>query len=176
MQNEERINGLETQVRTLKRIVYGFGCLLVAGIVVGATSLQTVPDVIRAKSIQVVNDKGKIVAGLIATPTGGSVSVSNNSGETLASLSCTPSGGLFGINNDDGTMQVALGVSRYGGRLSLHNNKGVTGVLLDSDAYGGRIGVLNKEDMPVAGIRVSSQGSGEILTANKQGKQTSATP
>jgi len=33
MQNEERINGLETQVRTLKRIVYGFGCLLVAGVV-----------------------------------------------------------------------------------------------------------------------------------------------
>jgi len=38
MQNEERINGLETQVRTLKRVVYGFGCLFVAGIVVGATS------------------------------------------------------------------------------------------------------------------------------------------
>ena len=40
MQNEERINGLETQVRTLKRIVYGFGCLLVAGVVVSATSVQ----------------------------------------------------------------------------------------------------------------------------------------
>lgn len=174
MQNE--ITELRNQVRTLKRIVYGFGCLLVAGIVVGATSMQTVPDVIRAKSIQVVNDQGKIVAGLIATPTGGSVAISNNAGEILASFSCTPSGGLFGINNEDGKMQVALGVSRYGGRLSLHNNKGVTGVLLDSDAYGGRIGVLNKENMPVAGIRVSSVGSGELLTANKQGKQTSATP
>ena len=42
MQNE--ITELRNQVRTLKRIVYGFGCLLVAGIVVGATSLQTVPD------------------------------------------------------------------------------------------------------------------------------------
>ena len=47
MQNEERINGLETQVRTLKRIVYGFGCLLVAGVVVSAMSLQTIPDVIQ---------------------------------------------------------------------------------------------------------------------------------
>jgi len=48
MQNEERVTGLENQVKTLKRIVYGFGCLLVAGIVVAATSLQTVPDVIQA--------------------------------------------------------------------------------------------------------------------------------
>ena len=62
MQNEERINGLETQVRTLKRIVYGFGCLLVAGIVVGATSLQTVPDVIQAKSFEAVNDVGNVLA------------------------------------------------------------------------------------------------------------------
>ena len=66
MQNEERINGLETQVRTLKRIVYGFGCLLVAGIVVGATTLQTVPDVIRAKVFQVVNDDGVVVASFKA--------------------------------------------------------------------------------------------------------------
>ena len=32
MQNE--ITELRNQVRTLKRIVYGFGCLLVAGVVV----------------------------------------------------------------------------------------------------------------------------------------------
>ena len=36
MQNE--ITELRNQVRTLKRIVYGFGCLLVAGVVVSATS------------------------------------------------------------------------------------------------------------------------------------------
>ena len=55
MQNE--ITELRNQVRTLKRIVYGFGCLLVAGVVIGATSLQTVPDVIQAKKFEVVNDE-----------------------------------------------------------------------------------------------------------------------
>ena len=64
MQNE--ITELRNQVRTLKRIVYGFGCLLVAGIVVGATTLQTVPDVIQAKRFEVVNEDGKTVAGLFA--------------------------------------------------------------------------------------------------------------
>ena len=53
MQNE--ITELRNQVRTLKRIVYGFGCLLVAGVVVSATSLQTVPDVIQAKKFEVVS-------------------------------------------------------------------------------------------------------------------------
>ena len=199
MQNEERINGLETQVRTLKRIVYGFGCLLVAGIVVGATSLQTVPEVIQAKKFEVVNDEGKVVASIhrnesgsgvvgvcnkdgkavvviASNVNGGMVGIIDKDGKSVGTLGANKDGGMFYINNGDGTLLMALGVSRYGGRLSLHNNKGVTGVLLDSDAYGGRIGVLNKEDMPVAGIRVSSQGSGEILTADKKGKQTSATP
>tara|TARA_B100001121_G_C18434731_1_gene500925 strand:- start:242 stop:694 length:453 start_codon:yes stop_codon:yes gene_type:complete len=62
MQNE--ITELRNQVRTLKRIVYGFGCLLVAGVVIGATSLQTVPDVIQAKKFEVVNDEGIAVVTL----------------------------------------------------------------------------------------------------------------
>ncbi|MBC8202352.1 MAG: hypothetical protein H8E91_00825 [Planctomycetes bacterium] len=64
MQNEERITVLETQIRTLKRIVYGFGCLLVVGIVVGATSLRTIPEVIQAKSFQVISEDGKPVVVL----------------------------------------------------------------------------------------------------------------
>ena len=62
MQNE--ITELRNQVRKLKRIVYGFGCLLVAGVVVSATSLQTVPDVIRAKKFEVISNDGKAVVVL----------------------------------------------------------------------------------------------------------------
>ncbi len=109
MQNEERINGLETQVRTLKRIVYGFGCLLVAGIVVGATSLQTVPDVIKAKKFEVLSDDGKAVVVLSSHLLDremnaedsiyyGSVSALNSNGGTLVTL---------GSNNCNGTGQVA---------------------------------------------------------------------
>ena len=83
MQNEERINGLETQVRTLKRIVYGFGCLLVAGIVVGATSLQFVPDVIYAKKFEVVNDEGKVVVKMGASNDGGGLGIFNNDGKIV---------------------------------------------------------------------------------------------
>ena len=85
MQNE--ITELRNQVRTLKRIVYGFGCLLVAGIVVGATSLQTVPDVIQAKRFVVVNDKGITLVQLGATKNGeGWVTTNNGKGETTSIL------------------------------------------------------------------------------------------
>ena len=109
MQNEERINGLETQVRTLKRIVYGFGCLLVAGVVVSATSLQTVPDVIQAKKFEVLSDDGNPVVvlssqvldrGIDVTDNVyyGSVSALNSNGGTLVKI---------GSNNCNGTGQVA---------------------------------------------------------------------
>jgi hypothetical protein len=109
MQNEERINVLETQVRTLKRIVYGFGCLLVAGVVVSATSVQTVPDVIQAKKFEVLSDDGKAVVVLSSHLLDremnaedsiyyGSVSALNSNGGTLVTL---------GSNNCNGTGQVA---------------------------------------------------------------------
>ncbi|MDP7005324.1 MAG: hypothetical protein QF718_03845 [Phycisphaerales bacterium] len=116
MQNEERINGLETQVRTLKRIVYGFGCLLVAGVVVSATTLQTVPDVIQAKSFEVISENGKPVVVLNShlLDTGesdvnervyyGSMSSLNSKGGTLVTL---------GSNNCTGTGQIAT-LNGYG--------------------------------------------------------------
>jgi len=54
MQNEERINGLETQVRTLKRIVYGFGCLLVAGVVVAAQTPDKTKEEDKIMKVQLV--------------------------------------------------------------------------------------------------------------------------
>ena len=99
MQNEERINGLENQVRTLKRIVYGFGCLLVAGVVVSATSLQTVPDVIQAKKFEVVNDEGKVVASFYAYMGGGMLSFSNKDGGVVAGLgSDEVNGGVYWVS------------------------------------------------------------------------------
>ena len=88
MQNE--ITELRNQVRTLKRIVYGFGCLLVAGVVVGSTSLQTVPDVIQAKVVQaisfdVMNGEGKIVASIYADADGDGVMMTKDSKGTMTS-------------------------------------------------------------------------------------------
>jgi len=106
MQNE--ITELRTQVRTLKRIVYGFGCLLVAGVVVSATSLQTVPDVIQAKRFDVVNNEGKRVAVLGADKDGGRLSILNNDRKSVAGLLVNADGGVLEIYNSGGKRVAAL--------------------------------------------------------------------
>ena len=49
MTTDTRIESLETQVRTLKRMLFGVFGLVVVGGLLAATSLQSVPDVIQAK-------------------------------------------------------------------------------------------------------------------------------
>jgi hypothetical protein len=131
MQNEERINGLETQVRTLKRIVYGFGCLLVAGVVVSATTLQTVPDVIQAKSFEVICENGNAVVVLdshileLEAPLKrelhyGSITTLNSQGRTLVTLGANPCFGTGQLMtmNAHGRLLVKVGAEfqklRYG--------------------------------------------------------------
>tara|TARA_B110000263_G_C14814168_1_gene287762 strand:+ start:153 stop:494 length:342 start_codon:yes stop_codon:yes gene_type:complete len=104
MQNEERMYVLENQIKTLMRIVYGFGCLLIAGVVVAATSLQTVPDVIQAKKFEVVNDEGKAVAILSTASDGGTLNILNNEGQKVASIVAKTFGGdCHFYNKDEGS-------------------------------------------------------------------------
>ena len=136
MQNEERINGLETQVRTLKRIIYGFGCLLVAGVVVSATSLQSVPDVIQAKRIEVLGEDGNAVVVLdsyivederevsfsgeksVITEKNylGFIRTQNSKGQALVALSSTENGeGAVETKNGKGQALVTLSTNENGG-------------------------------------------------------------
>ena len=154
MQHE--ITELRNQVRTLKRIVYGFGCLLVAGLVVSATSLQTVPDVIQAKKFEVVNDEGKVVASFYANMGGGMLSFSNKDGEVVAGLGSDEvnGGGVLGINNKDG--------------------KRVAGI--HADENGGVARVFNNKFTEVAGIRADANGDGLMKTSDSKGQTTSRIP
>ncbi len=123
MQNE--ITELRNQVRTLKRIVYGFGCLLVAGIVVGATSLQTVPDVIQAKRFEVVNDEGKVVVKMGASNDGGGLGIFNNDGKIVVGTNAYKNGGLLYVLNKDGGKVAGLRANKDGsGDVLTLNNKG----------------------------------------------------
>ena len=58
MSTDTRIESLETQVRTLKRMLFGVFGLVVVGGLLAATTLQGVPDVVKAKKFIVVDAKG----------------------------------------------------------------------------------------------------------------------
>ena len=80
MSDTTRIESLETQVRTLKRMLFGVFGLVVVGGLLAATTLQSVPDVIQAKKFEVVNGEGKVVASFYANMGGGMLSFSNKDG------------------------------------------------------------------------------------------------
>ena len=136
MQNE--ITELRNQVRTLQRIVYGFGCLLVAGLVIGATSLQTVPDVIQAKRFEVLSDDGNAVVVLdslileLEVPLNeevhyGTITTLNSKGGTLVTLGanlCFGTGQLLTMNAN-GRLLVKIGAEFQKRRYGVVGNGGL---------------------------------------------------
>jgi len=154
---QKEITELRNQVRTLKRIVYGFGCLLVAGIVVGATSLQTVPDVIQAKKFQVVNDEGKVIVQLSNLIGGG---VDN---------------GMLVTRNSAGQTLVVLGANEDGGNFAAFNKDGKLACLLTAIEDGGMLDIFNKDGNRIVGL-VANEDGGSLVTLDKEGQITSQLP
>jgi len=133
MQNEDRIYILETQVRSLKRIVCLVCCLLVAGVAISATQSQGVPNVIQAKSFEVVNDDGTAIVQLSRTTAGlGTIRTMNNQGQELVRLGVTVSGkGFIKTLDGNGEVLVQLGVTTDGeGIIKTMNGNGRALVLL----------------------------------------------
>ena len=143
MTTDARIESLETQVRTLKRMLFGvFGVVIVGGLL-AATTLQSVPDVIRAKSFMVMNDEGKaaidIYADQISFRNGGAISLYNKDRESGVSITASPHGGKLLIFNKDGKSAASLGGSEHGGSLSLSNKDGNTAASLSGSPHGGSL-------------------------------------
>ena len=156
MSTDTRIESLETQVRTLKRMLFGVFGLVVVGGLLAATSLQSVPDVIRAKKFEVVNDEVKVVASFYANMGGGMLSVSNKDGEVVSGLGSDEvnGGGVLGINNKDG--KIVAGIH--------------------ADENGGVARVLNNKFAGVVVISANADGDGVMMTSGSKGKVTSRTP
>ena len=160
MQNEDRINILETQVRSLKRIVCLVCCLLVAGVAVSATQSQGVPDVIRAMSFEVVNDDGTAIVQFGTSTAGhGIIRTMNNRGQEIVRLGVTVSGkGVIKTMNDNGEVLVQLGVNTDGqGIVKTMNGDRQALVLL-------------------GGMGGSRSGQGGVLTFSDDGLITSSLP
>ena len=177
MQNEERINGLENQVRTLKRIVYGFGCLLVTGIVVGATTLQTVPEVIQAKRFQVVNDEGNVIVEMNSVLHEGEhygfVTTRNGKGQRLVALGATFEGnGVVTTENGKGQDLVRLGATTEGeGMVTTENGKGQTLVELGVTTGGeGMVSTENGKGQSLVRLGATTGGQGMVKTENGKGQ------
>jgi hypothetical protein len=123
MNSEKRIESLEGQVRTLKRIVYGFACLLVAGIALATTSVQDIPDLIQAKKFEVIDKEGKAVGHFSAGTNGGKLNIFNKKGNSVAGLTSGKNGGGLVIMSNDERILAGLTAHEDGGGLIIYNNQ-----------------------------------------------------
>ena len=154
MSTDTRIESLENQVRTLKRMLFGvFGLVLVGGLL-AATSLQGVPEVIQAKKFQVVNDEGKVLAALGQGTYGSFLTLRNKSEEVFAVL----------YTDGDGSV------------LSIYNKDGKRGAAILANASGGVVDIANKEGKSVAVVDANADGSGVMMTLDSKGEMTSMNP
>ena len=99
---EERIERVEKQNRRLKWAMTVI-CVVAAGaFVLGQAAPDAVPDVIRAKRFEVVNEKGWAVVTLRSWELGGWIDTRNQQGRPLFSVFANEvGGGMLAIFNDD---------------------------------------------------------------------------
>ena len=174
MQNE--ITELRNQVRTLKRIVYGFGCLLVAGVVVSATSLQTVPEQIVAKGFHVANEDGEIVASLDSTNGQGTFTLNHHkTGKMIVKLWQNSGGSAeLTISNMDGLDIVKFGSEPTGkkGMIEICNESGEVVVRsCPGRTGGGGITFSDEGGNMISGIAAYAKGGGgTMVIVDQNGK------
>jgi len=185
MKNEERINGLETQVRTLKRIVYGFGCLLVAGLVVGAIHPQPVPDLIQAKKFEVVNSKGERCVELTSQFDGGAMNIYDHNGDWSILMSSVPNTlnpegaphpKFYMFSGGFGGKGIEMGVSKENGGKIETTTLSAEQAISTNAMIATKCVLLNANRVPVCAIGADNAGDGTIRIFNKKGEITSSLP
>lgn len=178
MTESARIASLETQVRILKRMLFGVFGLVVAGAVLGATSLQTVPDVLRARSIQLVdeNEKPVILLGKSSRGTGMAIVQAGNKGGVAIGINELGESFVTLKSSRDTTCASITSNKDGSGGVSVFNGNRSLAVGLSTDENGGLLIVCSKEGKPIGGINSNTEGEGNLVTFDAKGRLTSKSP
>ena len=169
MTTDTRIESLETQVRTLKRMLLGVFGLVVVGGLLAATGLKSVPDVIQAKKFEVLNKNGKVSVSLeslndsIAKSVDGCgmIKVLDANGLPGIQMSCGVSGGwlsVFGTGSEPPLVSLAAPTKDIGG------------------TWLGGFSIRYLPGKNVLEMTVTPEGDGIVKTFDKAGAVTSTTP
>ena len=153
MTNETRIESLEQQIRTLKRMLFGVFGLFVVGGLLAATNLQKMPDVIQARSFEAVDDKGHAYAVITNDASGPWIGILHEAGG-IAVMTANDTGGLLMINDKNGKPNASVASNADGGAVTVYDNKGNV----------------------VRTVGVNDDGNGSVNTTNNKGEASPNTP
>ena len=193
---EERLDHLEKANRRWRTFAVSLSLVLAMGLFMAQGPGQIIPDVIRAKKIEVIGKNGSPVVSLsswdrggrihamtnsgkmLFESTAGEISVYNSNGQKLVKLSATKEGeGLLATYNHKGEGVVAIGATKEGeGALATYNGDGQKLVTITAADNGGAISVWNTTGEAICTARVDQDGNGEVGAWNRDGKGRTLTP
>jgi hypothetical protein len=152
---EQRLARLEQSVRRWKLAASVLLVAVLAFTAMGAKSgmLTSVPAVFQAHRIELLNDRGTVVASLGQIEGNGRLALYNRDGKVEFVATGTTDGGVLSICDGDHPLIRAAG-SRGGGRIDLLSFNGQEAVLLNS-AGGGSIGLFDAR----GNVRTSTGGT-----------------
>jgi hypothetical protein len=190
---ETRLRKLERTNRIYKKIFL----LLIAGCAIVLTAFRNrnaVPDVLQAKSFEVVDDQGNVLVrvgqdagfGLVktfnkygkklvnityTTKNEGFIGVENgNDRENIRLSSSGSGGGYIGVFNTSSQKVAILSDEEGGGYLGLCNNSGDIKALLKSQVdAGGFLAMYNSSGYSMASLLQTITGSGDLYIRNNNG-------
>lgn len=130
---------LEDRVRRLERQNRAWMCacaLVGSGALFAAAQPDPIPDVIRAKSFEVVSDHGIAVASLRSTNQGGMIAVNDIGGSAKVTLGINGDlGGFISANNEQGDPLVLLEARSNMNNLKL-DGKSALDAMVESELWG----------------------------------------
>ncbi len=150
MNDQERLERLERQVRWYRNLTVLLLLAVAALLLSGAG--EAVPEVIRARSFEMVSQDGEPLAALRPTSAGGAIGIFNRKGGTAGVLTADATGG--------GLLNI----------ISPHGRNGVLVLGYNADETGGAVTVYNKEEREVVTLRPDPGGVGIIGAWDEQGR------
>ena len=169
---ERELDRRQRQVTRYRRWLGATGALAIAGVgLFGAQPAPSpnVPEVLRAKRFEVIDDNGRLVLAASATPQGGQLDLWNNTGDNLLRAGCNRFGGDLAVWNTEGSNVFGAFATEEGGESALWNAAGVRVLRTHAGADGGTIDIHNAKDEPILTQTVTAAG-GAILVKNALGQ------
>lgn len=172
---------LEDQVRALRRWTLALGILcgvlavgvaILSGVVVRSTESdsKSLPSVLRAKSMQIVNAAGRTVAEVKSDPGGGGALLLRNSqGEEVVVLGTPNGSGFIAALDRDQSTSAAIEMTDLGMRVRASRGGSAVAVL-GSDAGGRGTVKVSASGGPAGAVLAGSQRGGSLMFMDGSGR------
>jgi hypothetical protein len=191
-----RLEALEGELAALRRTTRRMRLSLFTAIAVGAGFALTaagpratpVAEVVRAKRLEILDDRDRVIALLAAGAeggqldlwnaagvnaarlaggaAGGDLSIWNASGRSAAGLFATDGGGRVEVYDHVGAVNGRLAATRDGGTFTLFNGQNKPGVLAAATDRGGGISACDSLGRPLAELAIVD-GAGQVHLSNR---------